>query len=718
MSSAVTARIVLTSPVTDLVLSVRDGRLPEVVHWGAPLGDLDAVGFDRAARATGLGGTNNGLPGEGYGLGVVPEQWTGWSGRPGVSGSRSGRDWAPRFAVTSVTVDGENPSLADVVRVDAARGADLVVHATDPVAGLTLDLTLEMLPTGLVRANAALTNTGAPGYQLDGLALALPVPALATELLDFGGRWGKERVPQRMPLRMGAHVREGRHGRTGADSASVLHLGEQGFGFGSGEIWSVHTAWSGNHVTYAERVLTGEQVLGGGELLLPGEIVLDSGATYRSPWVFFNHGTGLDAIAAHHHSFLRTRPEPVDARRPVTLNVWEAVYFDHDADRLIDLAARAAALGVERYVLDDGWFGSRRDDRSGLGDWVVSPEVWPRGLHPLVDAVTGHGMQFGLWFEPEMVNPDSDLAREHPEWVMQVPGRMPLTSRHQWVLNLGIPGAYAHVRDQMLALLDEYEIGYIKWDHNRDLLDAGTTPDGRPGVHEQTRAFYRLVDELKAAHPGLEIESCSSGGARIDLEVMLHCDRVWVSDNIDPSDRQQMLRWTAQLLPPEMLGSHIASGASHTTGRHHDIDYRAATAVFGHLGIEWDLAQATPHELERLAEWIRWYKQNRDVLNAGRLVRVDLPQPGAYLHGVVTPDRAIYGFTLLELPPTWSIGMVPLPGLDPDATYRVSELPLTLPEGAPDTEPVVLTGRQLARLGVRAPRVLPERTRILVADRL
>ncbi|WP_281273182.1 alpha-galactosidase [Luteococcus japonicus] len=269
--------------------------------------------------------------------------------------------------------------------------------------------------------------------------------------------------------------------------------------------------------------------------------MLANGQSYTSPWLVFGHGTGLDSIAHAHHDFLRAT-HPVDAERPVTLNVWEAVYFDHDADRLLDLARRAADLGIERYVLDDGWFGARRDDRAGLGDWTVSPDAWPGGLHPLVDEVTRLGMQFGLWFEPEMVNPDSDLAREHPDWVLQVPGRMPLEARHQWVLNLGIPEAYTHVRDQMMALLEEYEIGYIKWDHNRDLLDPGTHPDGRPGVREQTLAFYRLVDELKAAHPGLEIESCSSGGARIDLEVMQHCDRVWVSDNIDPTDRQQMTR--------------------------------------------------------------------------------------------------------------------------------------------------------------------------------
>lgn len=642
--------------------------------------------------------------------------------------SRGGRDWAPRFRVDAVTgLAGQALAAgeSDVLLVDAVHApAGLVVRASDPVCGLALDIELVLHPSGLLQARATLTNTGVDGYQLDALALALPVPQRATELLDFAGRWGKERVPQRQPMRVGAHVREGRHGRTGADAATIVHLGEPGFGFAQGEVWGVHTAWSGNHVTWAEQVLTGEQVLGGGELLLPGEVVLDHGQTYATPWIFFNHGTGLDDLAANNHAFVRARQPRVSPRRPVTLNVWEAVYFDHDAERLVDLAHRAARVGVERFVLDDGWFGARRSDHAGLGDWVVSPDVWPRGLHPLVDAVTGLGMQFGLWFEPEMVNPDSELAREHPDWVLQVPGRLPLESRHQWVLDLGNPDAYAHVRDQMMALLDEYPIGCIKWDHNRDLLDAGTGVTGRPGVHAQTLAFYRLVDELKQAHPGLEIESCSSGGARIDLEVVQHCDRVWVSDNIDPTDRQQMMRWTAQLLPPEYLGSHIASGASHTTGRHHSIDYRAATAVFGHLGIEWDLAAATPDELDALTRWVAWYKDNRHVLNDGRLVRVDLPQaPTAYLHGVVTPGRAIFAFTELELSPTWSIGTLQLPGLDPDATYRVTPLDLTLPaadrhDDGCDSEPRLFTGRQLATVGLRAPEVLPEQTRILVLDRV
>ena len=301
-------------------------------------------------------------------------------------------------------------------------------------------------------------------------------------------------------------------------------------------------------------------------------------------------------------------------------------------------------------MLDDGWFGGRRHDRAGLGDWTVSTDTWPDGLHPLVDKVKALGMQFGLWFEPEMINMDSDAARAHPEWVMATGDRLPVEARFQQVINLGIQECYAYIRDAMFAILSEYQIDYIKWDHNRDLVDAGTQPEGRPGVHEQTLAFYRLVDEIKAAFPGLEIESCSSGGARVDLGVLERTDRVWVSDCIDPHERQEMHRWTTQLIPPELMGAHIASGESHTTGRVHDLDFRAATAVFGHLGIEWDLAKASESELTELAAWIDFYRQHRSLLLAGELVRADFPDPALNVHGVVSADRdqAIFSMVAVD----------------------------------------------------------------------
>ncbi|MDN5761913.1 MAG: alpha-galactosidase [Microlunatus sp.] len=676
----VNAYILLRTEGVSVLVDLSNGHLPSISHWGADLGDQSSADAAATVRAGVFPATNNTID-EPVRLAVLPEHWTGWLGRPGLDGSRDGRDWSPKFSTTALRVDGKSLGDHDCSVIAPVGPAVVEVDAVDEIAGLAVTVTIELTVGGLLRGRARVTNTGADGYGVQALALVFPVPPIAREVLDFCGRWGKERVAQRRPLPVGIHLRENRKGRTGADAATLLHLGTPGFSFQGGQIWAVHTGWSGNHIHYAERLSTGEQVLGGGELLLPGEVVLAHGGSYGSPWVYGSYGVGLDEVAGRFHRFLRARPHHPSADRPVTINVWEAVYFDHDLDRLLDLAERAAALGVERFVLDDGWFSSRRNDRSGLGDWTVSSDVWPAGLHPLVDKVKALGMQFGLWFEPEMINLDSDAARAHPEWVMATGDRLPIESRSQQVINLGIDECYDFIRDAIFAILNEYDIDYIKWDHNRDLIDAGTQPVGRPGVHEQTLAFYRLLDEIKTAFPSLEIESCSSGGARVDLGVLERTDRVWVSDCIDPHERQEMHRWTTQLIPPEMMGAHIASGESHTTGRVHDLDYRAATAAFGHLGIEWDLAKASPAELAELKEWIAFFKEHRGLLLAGELVRVDFPDDSVNAHGVVAPDRATAIFSIVAVgrSPVASVGRIPLPGLDPARRYRVAPVADLLP---------------------------------------
>ena len=732
--------VAMTADGVTVLLDMSHGRLPAIVHWGHELpelasdttaaGDSTAAGHSTAAAgdiAAALVAAMTPVPGpndvdEPVRLAILPEQAAAWSGRPGLQGSRAGRDWSPYFTTTAITLDGE-----PVDGFASSGPATLQVEAIDDEAHLGLALTIELLPGGLLRARAAVTNHGDEPWQVDHLAVAFPVPPEASELLDFAGRWTRERIPQRRNFTVGTHLRENRKGRTGADSAYLLHAGTPGFDFAHGEVFAVHTAWSGNHVHYAERTFDGHRVLGGGELLLPGEVRLDHGQTHTSPWIFAAHGVGLDQVAHRFHRHLRDRARPVTANRPITLNVWEAVYFDHDHDRLRDLATRAADLGVERYVLDDGWFGGRRNDRAGLGDWVVSPDVWPDGLHPLVDHVRGLGMVFGLWFEPEMVNPDSDLARAHPEWIMAAREQWPVESRHQQVLDIGIPEAYDHILEQILAILDEYPIDFIKWDHNRDLVEAGNQLDGgRPGVHDQTAAFHRMLRAIREAHPGIEVESCSSGGARIDLAVLEHADRVWVSDCIDPLERQHIARWTTQLIPPEFMGAHIASGRSHTTGRVHDLNFRAGTAVFGHLGIEWDLARATEEELAELREWLDFYTANRDLLMAGTVVRVDTHDDHLFVHGVVAPDQARAIFAMATV---GSLDASPGPrlrlrGLDPDRLYRIRPIlvgpgPSGLvpppwwgdPSGGDDGQAfpgTVLSGRALEQVGVAPPIVHPD----------
>nr|WP_326584584.1 alpha-galactosidase [Streptomyces sp. NBC_00481] len=297
-------------------------------------------------------------------------------------------------------------------------------------------------------------------------------------------------------------------------------------------------------------------------------VATSAGTATTGPWLYASHSDqGLDGLSARFHDHLRARPGHPHRSRPVVLNTWEAVYFDHDLDRLTHLADLGAEVGVERFVLDDGWFRHRRDDRSGLGDWYVDETVWPSGLRPLIDHVRAPGMEFGLWVEPEMVNPDSDLARAHPEWILATGGRTPADRRSQQVLDLTHPEAYAYILERLDDLLTEYDIAYLKWDHNRELVDAGHSPSGEPAVHRQTLAVYALLDELRARHPGLEIESCSSGGGRVDLAILERTDRVWASDCNDALERQSINRWTGLLLPPELVGSHIGAARSHTTGR-------------------------------------------------------------------------------------------------------------------------------------------------------
>ncbi|MCW4457001.1 alpha-galactosidase [Microbacterium sp. MPKO10] len=679
-----------------VIITADSGAMPSIVYWGADLGELDDDALHEVLAAT-EPRLDNSVDSPRR-VGIVPEASTGWLGAPGLQGHRvDGSAWSPKF------VD---------VRHEVHEKT-LTSRGSDATAGLELTVIVELTESGLLRARAEVSNTADSGYTVDRLAVTLPVPPVAHEILDQTGRWAKERVPQRRDIVAGTHLRESRRGRTGADAATVLVAGERSFGFQSGEVWGLHVGWSGNHLSYVERHNNGHTLLGGGELLLPGEVALSAAESYSTPWVYGSYGVGLDEQAARFHAYLRSRPQHPTADRPVTLNVWEAVYFNHRLDTLLELADRAAEVGVERYVLDDGWFRHRRSDDAGLGDWYVDEGVWPDGLSPLVERVRERGMEFGLWFEPEMVNPDSDLARQHPEWIMQTGGRMPLEARSQQVLNVAIPEAYEYLLARISSLVSEYKIDYIKWDHNRDLIEPGSTARaGAAGTHEQTAAVYRLLEELKRRHPGLEIESCSSGGARVDLGVLEFTDRVWASDCIDPLERQQILRWTAQLLPPELVGNHIAGPRSHTTSRTHDLSFRATTALIGHLGVEWNIAQATDAERAELREWIALHKRFRSLIHTGTVVRPDAPDDAVVVSGIRAEDasEALIEIAMCARPAAWPPSVIRIPGLDPERRYRVAavgpDAPRTITASTPAWQRdggLELTGRALGLVGIQVP---------------
>ncbi len=697
-----------------LVLAPSLSGVPEILHWGAALGELSDDSLTALATLHRPGVPHSALD-EPRRRGVVGETTRGFTGVPALEGSRpvvGDRAWAP-------LLDGWTWDVAD----EPGHDATVRLAGSDPAAGWAVEVELELTIDGLLRMRTSVTNTGPGELRLHAVRSALPVPPRAIELLDLTGRWCRERTPQRQPWQVGTHRRDGRHGRTGHDATLLLVAGTPAFGFRRGEVWAVHVAWSGDHTTYAERTPEGECVLGGGELLGPGEVVLADGDSYAAPWLTGTwSGQGLDDASARLHAWLRRRSSRSRGPRPVVVNTWEASYFDQDLGRLTALADAAAAVGAERFVLDDGWFRGRRHDRAGLGDWVVDPEQWPQGLHPLVAEVHARGMDFGLWVEPEMVNPDSDLARAHPDWVLRGRETAPPTWRHQQVLDLQVPAAYAHVRDALMALLAEYDIAFLKWDHNRDLVDVAHA--GRPAVHGQTRAFYRLLDDLRAAHPALEIETCASGGGRIDLEVLLRTDRVWPSDTIDAVERQRIQRWTSLLVPPEMLGTHLGGPVAHTTGRTHRLELRAATALLGHFGIEWDLRGVSGQERTEVAAWVSLHKRIRPLLASGRLVRGDHPDPAVVVSGVVAADssEAWYVVATVDSQLTQVPAPVLLPGLDPERTYLVSaETPpgprhrMDLGESWLDGEGLCLPGRVLGQVGVQMPVMAPESAHVLHA---
>ncbi len=686
----------LRGTTADVVLDVSAGT-PAIVHWGAPLGEVDAAALGLALSRPEIGGGHPPCP-----LTVAPEHGAGWPGRPGLSGHRQGgRGWAPRFA--------PDHDAGHVRAIEGGVHGGVEVSAIDPVAGLRLVTEVRMGEVMTVRCTVI--NIGATRYLLDALSPTVPLPADATELLTFDGRWTREFHPVRRPWPSGAWLAENRSGRTSHEHVPLLYAGTAGFGEWTGEVWGVHLAWSGNSVLLADCLADGRRYVQAGELLHPGECCLEPGQAYTSPWVMGVWGAaGLTPASWGFHREVRAAGVIDAARpRPVLLNTWEAVYFDQSPAALQELATTAAALGVERFVLDDGWFGSRRDDRRGLGDWWVSPEVFPEGLTPLISHVRSLGMEFGIWVEPEMVNPDSELFRAHPEWALVTDGYEPLLGRHQLVLDLGRSEAFAHVLDRLDALLSDHEIAFVKWDMNRPHVQ-GSAAGGAAGSHAQTLAFLRLLDELRARHPGVEFESCASGGGRIDLDVLRRAARVWTSDCNDALERQTIQYGASMLLPYEVMGAHIGPERSHTTGRVHSLAFRVLTAMFGHLGVECDVRTLPERDRERLAEGLALYRRFRGLMHSGDAVRFDAADPSIRDYGVYAADRREALIAHVAL--TTSAAAVParlrLPGLAADMRYRIEQVALPGARAVWAGSGVVLSGAQLAAVGVQLPALHPE----------
>lgn len=666
--------VLMTAAGTSFALAVTEGQL-RVLHWGVAVteGDIDAL---TATSTPGQMFSSTDTPRT---LSMLPMRHEGWSGTPALQWHRAGLDAEVRLTLESLTHSAPKPHPAQSEAGDtpAEASAPQLVTATwrDSRAHVTVAATWTLSAQGVLSSTVTVTSTGGEApLDLSACLMSLPLPVTATHITDFTGRWTAERRPQTIPVSDGAHVRTSRRGRPGHDAAYLTMVGPEQLTFDQGAVWAAHVAYSGDQEVRVERLPEGAgvhaAVMMAGELLEPGAVRLETGQSYQSPAVVWAHSTGgIDGLSAALHQYIRAMPWYPRSPRPLTLNTWEAVYFDHNPQAMTELLDVAHQIGVERFVVDDGWFMGRRSDKAGLGDWDVDPAVWPDGLETLARDVHSRGMQFGLWVEPEMVNRDSELARRHPEWVLGEPSD--IECRNQAVLDVSLAPVREYLLAKIDALVTNLQIDYLKWDHNRDVHITRSHVTGRSVMRAHVAGTYALLAELGRRHPHLEIESCASGGARMDLGIAPYVDRFWASDSNDPLERQAIQRWSTVLFPHELLGSHVGPERAHTTHRSADLSMRLTTALFGHAGIEWDVRTCTQAEREALTRWAALYKSWRPLLHSGRTVRCSHPDPGLVIHGVVAADASAALFSVARLalagpPPT---ARVTLPGLDPAAQY-------------------------------------------------
>ena len=543
----------------------------------------------------------------------------------------------------------------------------------DPVHGLRAGLHVRVFQDcDVIERRLTVANESAIPVELrrlDSGAWSLPEQAGAHYLGAAGG-WARETHLRGGELPVGETTFGSRTGTTSHKANPWIMIGDATED--RGQVWTVALAWSGSWRLTAQRRPGGDVAVSAGFGHEGLAWSLGPGRSLRTPAALGLHtdgGYGAASRAWHDYARKHILPTP-DEIRPVLFNSWEATSFAVTEEGQLDLARRAAALGVELFVMDDGWFGSRTDDTRGLGDWRPNPDRFPRGLGPLFDGVRELGMLAGLWVEPEMVNPDSDLYRKRPGWVLHYPDRRRDTMRNQLVLNFGRDD----VRDWALGWLDrlvrDHDLAYLKWDMNRSFSQAGWEEGGDLLWIEHTRGVYAIMDELRRRHPGLRIESCSGGGGRIDFGVLRRTDQVWTSDNTDARDRQPIQQGYSYLYPASAMSCWVTDSPNPITGRKVPLRYRFHVAMAGTLGIGGDLTEWSQAELDEARRLIADYKAVRRVVQHGVLYRLT-GTPGRTMSAIqyTLDDQVIVfaynPFTLEEQPPR----RLRLAGLDPGAVY-------------------------------------------------
>ena len=680
-----------------LVLAARNDRLPEVVYWGTALPLTENLDTLHAAHVIDVTG---GMLDENPDLSICPEATRSFPGQPGlIVRDSDGTPLLPKFCFESVTQNG----TLELTYKDAANGLTLSVSfASDP-------------ETHVITCQTTL-DASRPVHLHWLAAPVLPGPQQSDEMIDVSGRWCGEFQLSRTAWAPGMRYRENRTGRTGHEHFPGLIVPCRGATNTEGEAYAFHYGWSGGHKMIAEELQDGRRQIQWGHA---ARMETEAATQFKTAPLYISYSnTGLNGCAVAFQRHLRDRivtwPKP-DAPRPVHYNCWEAVYFDHKLPVLQDIADRAAKLGAERFVLDDGWFGNRDDDTRSLSDWTVDPRKYPDGLHPLIEHVHSLGMTFGIWFEPEMINEDSDIHRAHPDWVLGSEDQT--LGRQQKALNMALPAVRDYLYDRMSAILRDHQIDYIKWDHNRVL----PMPDA-----SQTRGSYALIDHLRADFPHVEIESCASGGGRIDFGILQRTQRVWLSDSNDALERLRIQHDAALFLPLSVTGSHVGPRHCHTSGRHLDISFRAWVAAQRHMGFEMDPRELNETETAVLTEVTSWWKHNRNWMQKADILRLDSADPAVIAEQQLSREKD--RFVIFAGKAATSSQIAPRPlrltGLDPAAMYRIDLINrntlhrLSRGTTALKSGALEVSGAYLMRHGVTLPWSFPDRMWVLEGQRL
>jgi alpha-galactosidase len=657
---------------------VNDAGELQPVYWGQALSLQDrlaaarrmpeAASFDSMATTT-------------------PKEFAGWGG---------GLYTEPALKVTFP--DGNRDLVLHYVSHTINRDA-LTVTVKDEERAVVVELRYTIDPaTGIVGRSAAIENKTAAPIMIEAAAAATWNLPRGTDysLRYLTGRWAGEWRLEKQALLPGEVVLQSKRGSTGHQNNPWFaiergeHQDEE-----SGDVWFGALAWSGSwRITVEQDQLQQIRVTGGfnpfdfGYKLLPGK-ELETPVFYGG---YSHAGIGEASRILHRFELTKILPQaPTPRPRPVIYNSWEATEFRVDMPGQSALADKAASIGVERFIMDDGWFGQRKDDHAGLGDWYVNKEKFPDGLKPLIDHVHSQGMDFGLWVEPEMVNPDSDLYRKHPEWVLNFPGRPRTEQRNQLVLNL----ARKDVRDYVYGFLDDLlahnEIAFLKWDYNRNWSEPGwpaVAPDEQKEVYvEYTRNLFGILAELRKKYPNVEIESCSGGGGRVDLGILGYTDEVWPSDNTDPFDRLSIQDGFTYAYTPGVMMAWVTDSPSWANNRSTTVAYRFLSSMQGGLGVGANLNKWNDADFATAKELIAAYKGIRETVQHGSLYRLVSPRNGSeqsVTESVSTDKKQAALFAFLHSSTMgYPYPRVFLRGLDAKTTYKVTSIAGTLTKDSP-----------------------------------